>query len=237
MTRRRCARGLGLVEMLVTIILGLFLVSATAGLLVSQLAEHRRVLLETRLTQELRAVLDLVVRDVRRAGYWGTAADAAWTLERSSTLPNPYDGLHPAAGQVDARLGYTYSRDNEDQIVSGNERFGLRLNTSNRSADWRTSGAALAPADSDTWQALTDPGLLRVTRISVTTREQSLALSDRCALLGCAAGATNCPPRLALRRVDIEVEGVATTDAALRRTLVASVSLRNPSVAGSCTGS
>jgi hypothetical protein len=134
-------------------------------------------------------------------------------------------------------MGYTYSRDNaEDQLVSGNERFGLRLNTSNRSADWRTSGAAVAPTDSDTWQALTDPGLLRITRISVSTREDSIPLTDRCAPPACAASATGCPPRLAMRRVDIEVEGVATTDAALRRTLQASVSLRNPSVSGSCTG-
>jgi hypothetical protein len=94
----------------------------------------------------------------------------------------------------------------------------------------------VAPTDSDTWQALTDPGLLRITRISVSTREDSLPLTDRCAPPGCAASDTGCPPRLAMRRVDIEVEGVATIDAALRRTLQASVSLRNPSVSGSCTG-
>lgn len=230
-------RGIGLVEMLVSITLGLFLVGVTAGMLVSQLAEHRRMLLDTRLTQELRAVLDLVARDVKRAGYWGNAADASWTGGPAYAASNPYQGLHPAPGASDSRVGYAYSRDSsEDQVVSGSERFGLRLNTSNRSADWRTSGAALTPTDADTWQALSDPGLLRVTRVSVSAREDSVSLIDRCSVTSCPTGAADCPPRLALRLVDIEVEGVATTDPALRRSLSAHVSLRNPAVIGTCPG-
>lgn len=238
----RCAapghqRGVGLVEMLVSITLGLFLIGVTAGMLVSQLAEHRRMLLDTRMTQELRAVLDLVARDVKRAGYWGSSADAAWTGAPANAASNPYQAVFPAPGASDSRVGYTYSRDSsEDQVVASNERFGLRLNTSNRSADWRTSGAALTPSDADTWQALSDPGLLRVTRVSVSSREDTVSLADRCAVTTCPTGAVDCPPHLALRQVDIEVEGVATTDPGLRRSLKAQVSLRNPAVIGNCPG-
>lgn len=237
MVCRGCRRpgGIGLVEMLVTIALGLFLIAVTAGMLVSQLAEHRRMLLDTRLTQELRAVLDLVARDVKRAGYWGSATDATWSGGPATAASNPYQGLAPAPGASDSRLGYAYSRDaTEDQVVAGAERFGLRLNSGNRSADWRTSGAAISPSDADTWQALNDPGVVRVTRISVTSREQTVSLADRCAIAACPASAPDCPPRLALRQVEIEVEGVATTDPALTRRLRAQVSLRNPAVIGAC---
>jgi type IV pilus assembly protein PilW len=226
-------RGISLLEMLVTIALGLFLVGATAGLLTSQLAEHRRVLLDTRVTQELRAVLDLVTRDLRRAGYWGHAANAA---TNPATAPaNPYDGLYPPATAADSRLGYAYNHDEvEDDIVAGNERFGLRLNSTNRSVDWRLSGSAVAPVNADNWNALTDPNLLRVTRVSVSSREDSLDLLERCANPSCPPGSTSCPPRLLQRLVDIEVEGVATTDPTLRRRLSARITLRNPALSGSC---
>jgi type IV pilus assembly protein PilW len=235
-----CQRGVGLLEMMVTITLGLFLVAATAGLFTSQLAEHRRVLIETRLTQELRAVLDLIARDVRRAGYWGHALQAA--ANPASAPANPYDGLFPAPATSDSRIGYAYSRDgSEDDAVAGNERFGLRQNTTNRSADWRMSGAALPPTDADTWQALTDPGVLRITRVTVSTSVAALDLLDRCAIGVCPAPApgappdsASCPPRLLLRLVDIEVEGIATADPGLRRRLGARVTLRNPGVTGSC---
>ncbi|MEY2690485.1 MAG: hypothetical protein RL375_4685, partial [Pseudomonadota bacterium] len=233
----QCRRGIGLVEMLVTIALGLFLVSVTAGMLIAQLAEHRRLLLDTRMTQELRAVLDLVARDVKRAGYWGSAADVVWAGGPAPSASNPYQGMYPAAGASDSRIGWAYSRDSsEDQVVAGSERFGLRLNTGNRSADWRTSGSAVTPADTDTWQALTDPGLVRITRVTVTSREDSVALTDRCASTTCATSAPDCPPRLVVRRVDIEVEGVATSDPGLRRRLAAQVNLRNPAVVGRCPG-
>jgi type II secretory pathway component PulJ len=225
--------GVSLLEMLVTIALGLFLVGATAGLLTSQLAEHRRVLLDTRVTQELRAVLDLVARDVRRAGYWGHAADAA--ARPASAPANPYDGLHPPATAPDSRIGYAYSRDTvEDDAVANSERFGLRLNSSNRSADWRMSGSAVTPVDTDTWQALTDPNLLRVTRVSVSSRDDTLDLLERCANPSCPLGSTTCPPRLLQRLVDIEVEGVASADPTLRRRLSARVTLRNPALSGAC---
>jgi type II secretory pathway component PulJ len=230
-------RGIGLVEMLVSITLGLFLIGATAGMLVSQLAEHRRMLLDTRMTQELRAVLDLVARDVKRASYWGSAADARWAGGPASAASNPYQGLHPAPGASDSRIGYAYSRDSsEDQVVAGSERFGLRLNTSNRSADWRTSGTAIAPSDGDTWQALNDPGLVRVTRVSVSSQVDAVSLADRCASVSCPASTPDCPPHLDVRQVDIEVEGMSTSDASLRRSLKAHVSLRNPAVVGTCPG-
>ena len=234
MPRRALSHGIGLLEMLVTITLGLFLVGATAGLLAGQLAEHRRVLLDTRVTQELRAVVDLITRDLRRAGYWGHAVEAS--ANPAAAPANPYDGLHPVAATPDSRLGYAYSRDaSEDDAVAGNERFGLRLNSANRTADWRMSGAGITPIDTDTWQALTDPALLRITRVSVSSSEDSLDLSERCARSDCPPGSSaTCPPRLLLRVVDIEVEGVASADPALRRRLGARVTLRNPALVGAC---
>ena len=65
---KRQARGMGIVELLVGLALGLFVVSGGLMLLAGFTDENRRLLLETRLTQDLRAASDLVTRDLRRAG-------------------------------------------------------------------------------------------------------------------------------------------------------------------------
>ena len=50
--------------------LGLFVVGGGLLMLAGFTDENRRLLLETRLNQDLRAASDVVTRDLRRAGYW-----------------------------------------------------------------------------------------------------------------------------------------------------------------------
>lgn len=72
---RRTQRGLTLVELMVGMAIGL-LITAIALLAMSQhLRENHRLLVETRLTQDLQAVMDLVSRDIRRAGTLTVQAD------------------------------------------------------------------------------------------------------------------------------------------------------------------
>ncbi|MFM2120830.1 MAG: hypothetical protein RL722_2298 [Pseudomonadota bacterium] len=236
---RREQAGLSLIEMMVSLALGLFLVAATAGLLLGQIQEQRRQLLDSRLQQELRAVLDLVVRDLRRAGYWGHAVDRAMP---TGTPPiNPYQALAPApapAGlQSSIQLGYAYSRDGgaEDDLQGGNERFGLRLNTTSRTLDWRTLGAALAPSEADTWQALTDPRLIRITGLQVRSGQTEASLLDQCELNTCPSpSGPDCPPRLVQPWVEIEISAEAAAEPTLQRSLSHQVSLRNAWIVGRC---
>jgi type IV pilus assembly protein PilW len=242
--RAACARGLSLIEMLVAITLGLFLVATTAGFFASQIAEHRRVLLDTRVSQDLRGAVDLLVRDLRRAGQWGHAARAAATAAApaaglaSAPLDdsgNVYAGLVPAPGSTGSRVAYTYSRESpEDDVVTTNERFGLRINPNSAAVDWRTSGAALAPLDSDTWQALTDPALVRALALQAAGSAELLDLSDRCEAQTCAAGSTDCPPRLSRAAVVLELTLAAVAEPALRRTARVEVRPRNPVLQGRC---
>lgn len=70
---RRDARGFSLVEMLVSIAVGLFLLAGVVMLFSATLSSQSNTLKTTRLNQELRNVIDLISRDVRRAGYWQLA--------------------------------------------------------------------------------------------------------------------------------------------------------------------
>ncbi len=67
--RRRAhhARGFSLVELMVSMVLGLIVVGAVIALVVAIIKSNRQTLQSTRLTQELRATLSVIANDMRRA--------------------------------------------------------------------------------------------------------------------------------------------------------------------------
>lgn len=219
MTRRYrgAMAGLGLVELMVSLVLGLFIVVVAIGLLLSQLREQHHRALDTRLQQEMRAALVLVEHDVRRAGHWGDAAAGLWQgAGQPQPASNPYPAVLPDSASSPT-LAYAYSRDDaENQQVDGNEHFGLRLNASAGTLEWRTSGPALAPGSGDNWQAITDPQTVHFTALSTTAQTETWSLADRCTH-PCPAGSSgDCPPRLVVRRLQIVLAARSTAMPALQ---------------------
>lgn len=229
-------QGLSLVEILVAVALGLLLVSAVAALLVGHITEHRRMLAEVRLMQDLRAAADLVTRDLRRAGYWGRAEQSVADGTQAPPQPNPYAGLWPdaQAGSTTA-LGYSYSRDDtEDNLASNNERFGFRLNARTHVLEMRLGGAAIAPDTGDSWQPLTDPSAIQITRFTVTATQHSLSLLAHCPTPVCGSGSSTCPPRLQVNELVVELGATDPRDSSLTRLLRTHVRTRNDIVSGAC---
>ena len=64
-------RGLSIIELMVGLTLGMVVVIGGISLFVSNATTSRQLNLETRVNQDLRAAVDLIARDLRRAGYWG----------------------------------------------------------------------------------------------------------------------------------------------------------------------
>lgn len=215
-------RGLSLVELMIGLTLGLFIVATATTLLLSRMREHRALLIESRLMQDLRTGADLVMRDLRRAGHWG---DATAAMPRSGAAPaaNPYTALTPAAAASDA-VSFRFSRDaSENHAVDGNEQFGFRLRR----------GVIEMLLGSGNWQALTDGGTMMVTDFSVTPRIDEIALQGLCEN-ACAAGAPNCPPTQQVRSLAVSISGRSTADAGVVRAVRGQVRLRNDVIVGAC---
>ena len=104
---RRAARGVTIVELMLGVAIGLMIAAGGVTFLSHNLREHRSLLLESRLMQDLRTVADIVTRDVRRAGYWGTAERGIWTPGAGAVLANPYMAVAPAAAASDASASGT----------------------------------------------------------------------------------------------------------------------------------
>lgn len=219
---RQTAAGVSLIELLVGLAIGLFIVAVGMTLLAGSLRENRALLVESRLMQDLRTASDLVARDLRRAGYWADAAAGVWQRGASGVMANPYSALSPSAAASDA-VAFRFSRDAaENHLVDSNEQFGFRLR----------NGALEMMLGSGNWQAVTDPTTLLVSNFSVTPTVQQVALDGFCST-PCAAGAANCPKQQ-VRSLALSLTARAANDASVVRTVRHSVRLRNDSVSGTC---
>jgi len=218
MATPRChrLRGVSLVELLIGLALGLFLVAAATTLLAAQWREQRLLTAESRLMQDLRTASDIITRDVRRAGHWGGAA-------ASGVAANPYAAWVASAGSS-STLTYRYSRDAaENGQVDTNEQFGLRLR----------NGVVELALGAGQWQALTDAGTLSVGALELVPTEHEISLADHCAA-PCPPGSTTCPPVQRVRQLAVSITARSALDPGVVRSLRSDVRVRNDVVSGAC---
>ena len=225
-------RGLSIVELLVGVAIGLFVVAAAAMLVSTQLSDNRRMLLETQIQQDLRATADIITRELRRSGHWELARKGV-AVNSTAPASNPYTaittsdgGAAMADGQVDSTVLLVYSRSTsestENSTVDDGEKIGFRLST----------GVIQTQLGSGNWQALTDANTMTVTAF---TLRMDIERNDLACAKDCA-GLASCPPTQDVRVFTVDITGQATHDAAVQRSLRSKVRLRNDLVAGACPG-
>ncbi len=217
------ARGFTLVELMVGMAVGLLVVAGGSAVVLDNVRENRALVLETRLVQDLRNATDIVSRDLRRAGYWAAAASGVHGDDGSVAASNPYAAVSPDSAASDTAR-FRFSRDAvENGVVDSNEQFGFRLH----------AGAIELQLGDGNWQALTDATLVSVTAFSVEPRIEETSLASFC-VAPCPAGSTTCPPRQQVKSFAVGVTGRSIGDARVRRSVQASVRMRQVAVVGSC---
>lgn len=209
--------GLSMVELMVGIAIGLFVVAGTAMLVSSQLTENRRLLLETQLLQDLRSSADIVTRELRRAGHSAASESTVWSLS-AAAQPNTLAAV--SLGGT-SEIGFKYARGPTQEGP-----FGFKLDPSGAIKTNLGSGAG------SNWQDLTDPRTLRVTALTIAPVpdppiEVVLPCPSACPGPG---GPQDCWPRLAVRSFTVTMTGQAVHDASVQRTLRTTVRLRNDRV-------
>lgn len=80
----RAQRGITLIELMIGLVLGLLVTGIAVQMYISSLSITKQTTATVRLNQELRAIADLIVGDIRRAGFWSNATSGG---------DNPYSTL------------------------------------------------------------------------------------------------------------------------------------------------
>lgn len=231
--RARVGRGLSIVELMIGIAIGLFIVAGATLMLTTQLGDNRRLLLEAQIQQDMRAAADMISRDIRRAGYWAQSYRQVWPV--AGALTNPYNRIEPGGAPLatDA-IEYDRSTDEEGRLIGSDdngvdaeanrprERVGFRLST--RPNESKTIEYQVGAGN---WQALTDKEVLNITlfRLDITARDLPVPCGAglQCPVLGPGG----CRLVLTYRDVTINITAQAIHEPAVQRALRDNVRLRN----------
>lgn len=188
---RNQIRGFGLIELLISILIGLIVVAGITSMVVATLRANTENLEMTRLTQEMRSVMQLVTRDLRRGGYdqdavrdFGSGGQTSnqfmeiSAFDDSNTEKFLSDGISQTSGDRATCILYSYDANgdgaafNEDGSPQVDEFRGFRFDSENNAIEAKVQGnPADSSCDDGTWETLTDTATVRVDEFSISTPE------------------------------------------------------------------
>lgn len=229
----RSRHGLSMIELMVGITIGLIVSAGASFLAVNQISEHRRIMIETQIQQDMRAVGEVLRQELHRAGYSAMDAFNIWTPPTTSTAsaitaqPNPYAPITILnEGKDNSEIHYQYFTDKVDLAVSYSgtvpdySKFGLRIKNSTLEFQLGL----------DNWQPLTDPEVIRFNKLSISADTQNIPLDDFCDK---PCSGANCPSQT-VRTLRIQTSGAAKSVPQLARTLAVVERPMTDDVSGVC---
>lgn len=232
--------GVGLVELLMGILVGLVLLGGVISVYVATSKANADNLKLARLNQEMRAIMGIMTREIRRAGYWavvpgttGSVGNPVWMTARYSAgagsgtvdlSSNPFwqAANDLAIGQrsgeaANSCITFSYDLDG-DRLVGNAERFGFRLN--NGVVEMRTSATGTG-CDNGTYEPMNNAKLTYVTQLAFALSTTTFNLAHPGS--ACVAG-QGCQ---SIRQVSITLTLRLLNDATVTQTIVEPVRVRN----------
>lgn len=196
-------RGASLVEILVGLAISMVVVIAVLGVFTSTFTASERVLEHGKLDRDLSSIMDIMVADIQRAGYWSNATN--------SGAANPFmTGTNDINTATPTCITFTYDSAN-DGIVDDTDKFGYRL--TNGAIQFRPLGSTFDCAAGN-WSNLSDLDAITVTTFNVTSTNVPISLS----------GSTS---TINQRSVTITITGNLTTATDNVRTVTRTINVNN----------
>lgn len=239
--------GVGLAELMIGITIGLIVLSGTIAIYVNTIKSSSSTLLSAKLNQDLSAIMSLMVSDIRRAGYWGTAT--------SGSINNPFTvTISPATNlsilESNSCVMYTYDR-NADGASAG-EFYGFKHIDSDSDGVndsihiLNGTGSTTDDCSTGTWSNTTDTKTMIVDTLSFSSTGSKCLNSTSAspqkwsvetipsALNACgdnSASSFSVPVTgdilVESRQVTVTVSGFLRSDPSVRKSLTETVNLRN----------
>jgi prepilin peptidase dependent protein B len=163
--------GASLIEMMITMTLGLVSLSTVASLVGYGVGVNAKLLESSRLSQEVLAIGSLLSRDLKRAGYSASTAVRAGDPEN---IPAPFSNsivvsAYPGEA-INSCIVFAYDRNENGilDIIDGNENFGFRLKDG--AVEIRIDGASCGD---NGWENLSDDQVVEVTQLTFELRQTS----------------------------------------------------------------
>jgi type IV pilus assembly protein PilW len=207
MRRHSLSRGFTLIELMIAMTISLFIVAAILTLYVSMSSSNIDYLKSIRLNNELRAAMNRMTSDIRRAGHY---RDAASTYAASSALAsNPFADTTATSVRISSgAILFSYDKDSSDGTDTDGS--GYRLNGG--AVEYCVQNDAVcSPAVSADWQNITDEDVINITDLTFTVNIYN----------------TSSSAAIQLNQVGISLTGELISDTDFTRTMTETVTVRN----------
>ena len=164
--------GNSLVELMISMTLGLASITAMASLVGHGIALNASLLAKSRLDEEINAVVAVVSHDLKRAGYYALTKDI---VKNPKNFSNPFDGnlsiASYTAEPANSCINFAYDRNKNGLLDTSpnNEKYGFRLR--DKAVEIRLDGAA---CEESGWHDLTDPKVVQVTALRFTAHQTAV---------------------------------------------------------------
>lgn len=229
-TSARRQVGFSLIELMVGMAVGLIIVGGAISVYVNAVRSGGDTLRSAKLNIELRGAMNMMIADIRRAGY-------AYNVANLSSNPFTQTSTNLALPSADCLL-FSYDR-NGDGAINANEYLGFKK--AGTEVSMRFSGGSTAAgcsAAGDSWESITDNSSILVDSLTFTISNQCenaqtglKAATEACAagsnVYDVAAAATGKSDLIEIRDVTISITGHHRNDALTTMTLSQSVRVRN----------
>lgn len=202
--RCRAQRGFSLLETLIAMTLGLMVLASVLQFM-SRLVEGNTTTLKvTRLEQDVRTLMDMMVQDIRRAGQFPEAISdigvpAKFVMDQPAVPA--IDGQAFYAGQRGSSLTYAY-READGKLVSGRFTHDAKAGTI-----LMHTGTASAP------ETVTDPAFMTVTELDFQAALAQISAGDM---------------SMSVPSLQIRIVARLKSDPTIERVLVDRITWRNP---------
>jgi len=148
-------KGFSLIELLVSMTIALVVLASVFSVFSTSVKASATSLKEIRLNQELRVIMDVMVRDIRRAGYWSNADGLS-----ANPFASPATDVSITNGNC---ITYSYDLDGDNEI-DHNDNQGFKL--VNKAVSIRKTSANCADKGGHKWEAISDSNTLDITALS-----------------------------------------------------------------------
>lgn len=202
-------RGETLVGLLVGLVVGLIVLGGATLIYLNAARANATTLQVSRSNQELKAIMDVMVRDIRRAGRSATVANCLGGASCTDNFAGGSEDWSVSASQID----FTYDR-NADGSQDGDECHGFR-----RVEESSVGRIEMKTSCTPTWQSLSTPDSTHISNFGITSETRCLN-----------AGSS----QLVVRKVRIYLE---TQNGGVTRRMCQTIRLKNDAVASSCSAS
>ncbi len=164
-------RGFTLIELMVALVLGLVVIGGVMGVFISTYQANAQNIKAVRLNEEMRAVMSMITRDVRRAGGrdfdWNATVN--WYVSANPLATNVAWAVSDTAVAADAclRLAYAVSASETNYVgyrlvTNGDDKGVVQLHFPTTTSNWSCADT------SNKWQAITDPEIAWIQSLSFT---------------------------------------------------------------------